>query len=171
MRGNTCQRRFSAPSGAGCACILAVLSGILAVAVLTCPPPCCAATLHVPEDYPAIQQAIAAADSGDTILVGPGTYNENLDTQGKQLSLLTTSGPAGTVVDGGRRARVLLLSGGGFVEGFTFRNGYALSGAGIQVARPTTVTIRNNVKRTTLPAMSTPGAAGASISTPTRVKS
>src|SRR5437867_13431554 len=64
-------------------------------------------TLHVPGDYPTIQTAIVAATAGDTILVGPGLYNENLDTQGKMLALISEAGAVNTVVDGGRRRRVL----------------------------------------------------------------
>ena len=103
-----------------------------------------AATLRVPEDYPAIQLAIGAATSGDTILVGPGTYDENLNTQGKQLALLG-SGAAVTIVDGGSRDRVLLISGGGTVQGFTLRHGRALTGAGIRIDGPAQITVRDNI--------------------------
>jgi hypothetical protein len=33
-------------------------------------------TIHVPGDYPTIQQAINAANDGDTIIIDPGTYTE-----------------------------------------------------------------------------------------------
>lgn len=44
-------------------------------------------TIHVPLDYPTIQQAINAAQIGDTILVSPGTYTENINFIGKGIVL------------------------------------------------------------------------------------
>ena len=35
-------------------------------------------TLHVPSQYPTIQEALNAAQAGDTVLVQPGTYYENI---------------------------------------------------------------------------------------------
>lgn len=57
-----------------------------------------AATLVVPDDFPTIGAAIAASGPGDSVLVQPGTYVENLVIV-HDLSLLAL-GP-GTVLDGG----------------------------------------------------------------------
>ena len=53
---------------------------------------CCLAqrTIRVPGDAPSIKAGIALAKSGDTVLVAPGTYNENLDFLGKNITV--TSG-------------------------------------------------------------------------------
>lgn len=43
--------------------------------------------IRVPENFPQIQGAIAAAHDWDTILVSPGTYKENLSFLGKKIIL------------------------------------------------------------------------------------
>ena len=72
-------------------------------------------TVHtVPTDYPSIQEAIAAAVDGDTVLVLPGTYFENLSYLGKGITL-TGSKPEdwgvveGTVVDARGEGSVVSL--------------------------------------------------------------
>jgi hypothetical protein len=41
--------------------------------------------IRVPADYPTIQEGIAAASNGDTVLVEDGLYYENIDFLGKNL--------------------------------------------------------------------------------------
>ncbi len=61
--------------------------------------------IYVPGDYSTIQDAIDAADSGDTIFVGPGIYNEQL-TIDKSLTFIGDPGsspgpgPNAPVIDG-----------------------------------------------------------------------
>lgn len=43
-----------------------------------------AQVIHVPADYPTIQQGINAATSGDTVLVTAGTYYEQINFKGKK---------------------------------------------------------------------------------------
>ena len=62
--------------------------------------------LRVPKDYPAIQQAIDAAEEGCEIVVSEGTYFENIDFKGKKIAVRSTdpTNPAvveATVIDGG----------------------------------------------------------------------
>lgn len=123
--------------------VLAIAS--FGTAVMAMPPPASAATLRVPSSYPTIQAAIAAAAPDDIVLVGPGRYDENLDTGTKRLTLIGEAGAEATIVDGGRRGSVLRFTGGGLVRGLTFRQGQAQWGGGIFVGGSLLATLRDNV--------------------------
>jgi hypothetical protein len=96
-----------------------------------------ALTIKVPAHYQTIQQAISAAATGDVILVSPGTYFENIDYQGKAITVLGKKGAGKTVIDGGGlRPVVSFTSGEGLnssLQGFTIRNGLGI-GDGVVVA-------------------------------------
>jgi parallel beta-helix repeat protein len=113
-------------------------------------------TLHVPGDHPTIQQAIDASANGDTVLVHPGTYVENIDFKGKAVTLVSELGPAVTIIDGNKLGSVVTFktneTSSSVLDGFTVRNGrgdYLVPlqshfGGGIscQESHPT---IRNNI--------------------------
>src|SRR5262245_60095286 len=96
-------------------------------------------------DAPTNQAGIDSAAAGDSVLVTGGTYHENLDTHEKRISLVGEGGIVEPIVDGGFRARVLTLSGGGVVVGFTFRNGHASSGGGVWIGGPARAIVRSNI--------------------------
>lgn len=94
------------------------------------------ATHFVPDDYGSIQDAIDQALDGDSIIVRPGIYLENIDYSGKTLSIQSEQGPEHTIIDGGQAGSTVTFqtgeSPGTLFEGFTVTNGSGtLSEAGL----------------------------------------
>ena len=48
--------------------------------------------------FATIQAGINKSLSSDTVLVGPGTYNQQIDYKGKQIIVMSTSGADSTVI-------------------------------------------------------------------------
>jgi len=84
-------------------------------------------TIHVPKDYLKIQDAIGAAFPGDTIIVDQGTYFENLDFLGKDITVKSRQGPEITIVDANMiDSGVVFINGEtdkAVLDGFTITNG------------------------------------------------
>ena len=114
-----------------------LLFSILGMAfVLNLGAPATATLLRVPQDYSSIAAGLAAATSGDTVLVAPGTYYEcGLDVDGESLTLLGTPADVGangpqTVIDGRYEGTILraawLENGPIVVQNLTFIHGYGV---------------------------------------------
>ena len=110
-----------------------------------------AATIAVPADFPTIQAGIAAANDGDTVLVAPGTYVENIDFLNKSISVESSAGPAETVIDGNNNGSAVSINNGAgrfsipqLLQGFTIRNGNGDFGGGVAVSLASP-TIRGNI--------------------------
>lgn len=88
---------------------------------------CMAATLRVPDEHPSIQSAIDAAQSGDTVLVGAGTYKERLRL--KPSVLVKSEGDNTKGKLGLKRAESTIVNGG-------FKNA---KGPGVEMAEDSTL--------------------------------
>lgn len=55
--------------------------------------------IRVPGVYSTIEEGLAAADPGDTVLVGPGTYVEGSLTIDEDIVLMSEAGPESTIID------------------------------------------------------------------------
>ncbi|HUU45054.1 MAG TPA: right-handed parallel beta-helix repeat-containing protein [Acidobacteriota bacterium] len=85
-------------------------------------------TLRVDADAPTIQAAIDLTCDGDTVLVAPGWYTENIDLQGKAITLSGEAGAQSTFLEPADPAlpTILMISGEGSqtrLSGFTLAGG------------------------------------------------
>lgn len=109
-----------------------------------------ATIINIPGDYETIQAGIDSSNSGDTIVVDPGTYFENVDFSGKNIVLTSnflfsndTLDIIATIIDGNASGSVVSIHSSedstAQLVGFSVTNGYSETGAGIFIdqASPT----------------------------------
>lgn len=103
-----------------------------------------AKTINVPADQPTIQAGINAANNGDTVLVAPGTYVENINFLGKLITVKSSGGNKVTIIDGNNAGPAVTFSAGespkAVLHGFTIQHGGTSNeGGGISInsASPT----------------------------------
>lgn len=120
---------------------------ILLGIVILCPVLVLSETIKVPTQYPTIQDAINAAQNGDTILVADGIYEGDINFNGIDFVIVKSeSGPENCIIDCENQSFSI-----GFifnsehdksvVEGFTIRNAMI----GIWAYANSSPTIRNNI--------------------------
>jgi hypothetical protein len=95
--------------------------------------------LHVPGEYPTIQDAIdAALMPGDVVVVADGTYtgprNKNLDFGGRPITVRSENGPNTCIIDCEGDGRGFIFQNGetadSVVDGLTIRNGHVAGDGG-----------------------------------------
>ena len=88
------------------------------------------AVINIPEDYPTIQAGIDSAYDDDMVLVSAGTYNENINFNGKNIIVTSIAGAESTIIEPESNSigpAVIFENGeSGAVElsGFTIQNAY-----------------------------------------------
>ncbi|UCC79309.1 MAG: right-handed parallel beta-helix repeat-containing protein [Candidatus Zixiibacteriota bacterium] len=127
---------------------------------------CWGTIINIPQDYPTIQTGINAGTNGDTVLVHPGTYVENVNFNGHNIvlgSLFLTTGDtsyiSATIIDGDSAGTVVTFDQGenntAIITGLTIQNGYVIGPGGIRCSY-SSPTINKNIIRGNI----TYGAAG-----------
>ena len=112
-----------------------------------------ATIVHVPTEVLTIQAGIDTTTNGDTVLVQPGTYTENINFNGKNITLRSTGGPEVTIIDGNQMGSCVFIASGenenAVMDGFTLTNGtgsfsgIAYVGGGIAVINNSSPTLTN----------------------------
>jgi nitrous oxidase accessory protein NosD len=113
----------------------------LSSVVLSPGPASAQVVIRVPGDNPTIQSAIDGASAGDTVLVAPGTYVENINFRGKAITVVSEQGPEVTIIDGNFAGPVVTFTSGegrgSVLRGFTLQRGDAtgqvLEGGGVRI--------------------------------------
>lgn len=85
-------------------------------------------TINIPTDYNTIQGGLNVAQNGDTVLVQPGVYNENIMWPNKSnIKLLATGDSSNTIIDGRNMGSVITIVGTGQIDSNTIISGFTIT--------------------------------------------
>ena len=101
---------------------------------------------YVPYDFPTIQQAVNAANPGDTVFVYTGIYYENVMID-KSITLIGESKET-TIINGNGNGDVVYVSASQVsISGFTIKNDYSRIYCGVNIHFSTNNSIMGNIIR------------------------
>ncbi len=114
---------------------------IIMIAMVVAALPATARIISIPDDFPSIQAGILASVDGDTVLVDPGTYYENIDFSGRNIVLASLfliiedkSYLSSTIIDGSGSETVIWFDSqeneSAVLYGFTIQNGNGAKNTG-----------------------------------------
>ncbi|MCP3685015.1 MAG: T9SS type A sorting domain-containing protein [bacterium] len=112
--------------------------------------------INIPDDYNTIQEGIDASSNGDTVLVHPDIYYENINFNGHNItlgSLYLSTGDTlyieSTIIDGNMDGTVVTFENGedstAIISGFTIQNGLNINGGGISCSTSHPMIIKNRI--------------------------
>jgi parallel beta-helix repeat protein len=139
--------RFWAKFTQYCECSMPPLAGEVRYHSQLAPPaPTVARTLRVPADFPSIQAALTNTSplAVDTVLVAPGIYHESVGFQGRIARVISSDGPAATLIAAPAGTAAASFNSGetadALLSGFTITN----SAIGVSIGN-SSPTITSNV--------------------------
>lgn len=109
---------------------------ILVLALFVCVSGVASATIYVPGNYTKIQWAVDNASAGSTIIVGNGTYVENVVVN-KSITIVSANGTESTTVQAVNPDKHVFKVVADYVNisGFTVRGATSFTHAGIYISR------------------------------------
>lgn len=91
----------------------------------------CQNIINVPSQFSTIQSAINSAVSGDTILVEPGIYKENIFwTKINGIKLVSAGDTSNTIIDGQKLSSVIYFNSDGVIDSNTIIDGFKIINGG-----------------------------------------
>jgi nitrous oxidase accessory protein len=112
-------------------------------------------TITVPDDYEKIQDAVDVANSGDTIIVKAGTYNEEWVSVDKSVSLVGDN--QNSLVYYHTAMGFIVTANNVHISGFTVTNSEVMQGYAISISNASDCVIENNLLKDNLVGISVYG--------------
>jgi hypothetical protein len=132
------------------------------ILVLVLSIPCLSKTMNIPGDASTIQDGIVTSGDFDTVMVEPGIYVENIDLSGRELVVISSTGPEATIIHpSDPNMPILTIDNSPSLkrkDGRSFQpefSGFTIDGGNIShtiyIAGPSEAIIRNNVFSNNIP--------------------